>query len=101
MQQFPKRPPQTYDITLALGEDNIYSKTPVGSDVGSMSTTQLTERQKEIVRLIRNNDHISATDMSVVLSVVKRTIERELAKLQEMGVITHEGNTSAGRWVVL
>lgn len=34
------------------------------------------------------------------MSVVKRTIERELAKMQAMGIIAHEGNTSAGRWVV-
>lgn len=72
----------------------------VGSDVTSMSPVQLTERQKEIVRLIQTNDRISANDMSVVLSVVKRTVERELAKMQEMGIIAHEGNTSAGRWVV-
>lgn len=73
----------------------------VGSDVGSRSPVQLTERQKEIVRLIRNNDQISVADMSVVMSVVKRTLERELAKMQTMGIIAHEGNTSAGRWVVL
>ena len=34
------------------------------------------------------------------MSVVKRTIERELAKMQAMGIIANEGNTSAGRWVV-
>ena len=72
----------------------------VGSDVTSMSPVQLTERQKEIVRLIQTNDRISTNDMLIVLSVVKRTIERELAKMQEMGIIAHEGNTSAGRWVV-
>lgn len=71
---------------------------PVVSPV--VSPVQLTERQKEIVRLIRNNNQISVADMSVVLSVVKRTIERELAKMQAMGIIAHEGNTSAGRWVV-
>ena len=51
--------------------------------------------------MIQSNDRISAAEMSPVLSVVTRTVQRELAKLQEMGVITYEGNTSAGRWVVL
>ena len=37
--------------------------------------------------------------MSLVLSVDSRTIQRDLAALQKMGVIVHEGNTSAGRWV--
>ncbi|MCQ2332831.1 MAG: HTH domain-containing protein [Paludibacteraceae bacterium] len=73
----------------------------VGSGVGSMSPAQLTDRQLKILNMIKKNSQVSATEMSVVLSVVKRTIERELARMQEMGVITHEGNTSAGKWVVL
>ena len=39
--------------------------------------------------------------MSVVLSVVHRTVQRDLATLQKMGVLLREGNTSAGRWVVI
>ena len=38
---------------------------------------------------------------SVVLSVVPRTICRDLAALQKKGVLVREGNTSAGRWVLL
>ena len=39
--------------------------------------------------------------MSVVLSVVKRTIERNLAAMQKKGVLIREGNTSADHWIVL
>jgi len=39
--------------------------------------------------------------MSVVLSVVKRTVERDLADMQKKGVLVREGNTSAGRWIIL
>ncbi len=73
----------------------------VGSDVGSLSVVQLTERQKEIIRLIKENPIMSSQQMSVVLSVVKRTIERDLADLQKKGVLSREGKTSAGRWVLL
>ena len=72
-----------------------------GSDVGSLSVVQLTERQKEIIKLIKENPLISSQQMSVVLSVVKRTIERDLADLQKKGILIREGNTSAGRWVLL
>jgi predicted HTH transcriptional regulator len=72
-----------------------------GSDVGSLSVVQLTERQKEIIKLIKENPLISSQQMSVVLSVVKRTIERDLADLQKKGILSREGNTSAGRWVLL
>ena len=51
--------------------------------------------------MIKNDSFISAQQMSEVLSVVHRTIQRDFAALQKMGVLLREGNTSAGRWVLL
>lgn len=69
----------------------------VTSSVGSMSVVQLTDRQKKIREMILNDSFISAQQMSVV----KRTIERDLADMQKKGVLIREGNTSAGHWVVI
>lgn len=68
----------------------------VSNDV-SLSQVQLTDRQTEIINLIRENPFVSAQEMSVV----KRTIERDLAAMQKMGVLIREGNTSAGHWVII
>ncbi len=77
----------------------------VGSDVTnsvtSLSPVKLTERQQDMLELIRKNPFISAQQMSVVLSVVKRTIERDLADLQKKGILIREGNTSAGHWEII
>lgn len=73
----------------------------VASNVVSVSQVQLTERQQEIYKLIKANSFISSKQMSVVLSVVHRTIQRDLAALQKAGIIIREGNTSAGHWVLL
>ena len=73
----------------------------VGSDVGSLSVVQLSERQRKIVKLIEDNPLVSSLQMSIVLSVVKRTIERDIADLQKKGVLRREGNTNAGRWVLI
>ena len=73
----------------------------VVSSVVSVSQFQLTERQREIYKLIKANSFISSKQMSVVLSVVHRTIQRDLAALQKAGIIIREGNTSAGHWVLL
>lgn len=44
----------------------------------------------------------SSDDSNVVsLSVVHRTVQRDLAAMQKKGVLIREGNTSAGHWVVL
>ena len=73
----------------------------VGSNVGSLSEVKLTDRQKDICKLLLVNPKVSAKAMSEVLSVVQRTIERELSSMQKNGFIRHEGNTSAGRWIIL
>ena len=35
------------------------------------------------------------------MSLVERTIKRDLAAMQKMGVLLREGNTSAGHWVII
>ena len=84
---------------LAIRQGNNVGSLSV--NVGSLSVAQPTERQQKIIDLIRINPQVSAAQMSVVLSVVKRTIERELSAMQKLGFIVREGNTSAGRWIVL
>lgn len=64
----------------------------VSSNVGSLSVAQLTERQKKIREIILKDSYISTQQMSVVLSVVKRTVERDLADLQKKGVLIREGD---------
>ena len=73
----------------------------VGNDVGNMSDVQLTDRQKKICKLIKEYPQISAKGLSEVLSVVSRTIERDLSELQKDGIIIREGSKTADHWVLL
>ena len=73
----------------------------VTSDVTSVSPVKLSERKREIIRLINENERISAAEMSRVLSVVVRTIRRDLNEMQEQRIIKRDGNTSAGKWIIL
>ena len=57
-----------------------------------MSVVQLTDRQKKICELIKGNSFISSRQMSIVLSVVKRTIERDLAAMQKKGILIRKVN---------
>lgn len=72
-----------------------------GGSGGSLAAVQLSERQKRICETIKSNSKVTVEQMSVALSVAKRTLERELAALQKMGVLAREGNTSAGHWVII
>lgn len=53
----------------------------VVSDVVSLSVVKLSERQMKRCELIMDNPFISAQQLSVVLSVVHRTVQRDLAAM--------------------
>ena len=68
-------------------------------NVGNMSVTKLSERQRNICKLIISNPHLTVQEMSVTLSVTKRTIERDLAAMPD--IVKHEGKDNNGKWVLL
>lgn len=71
------------------------------SNVTSVSPVELTDRQKKICNMIKDNPRISVKEMSLVLSLTDRTIKRDIATMQKMGILVREGNTSAGHWVII
>jgi ATP-dependent DNA helicase RecG len=73
----------------------------VGDNVGDMSEMQLTERQTKILQLIANSPTMSGSKMSEMLSVNRRTVERELSELKKRGLLKREGNTKEGVWRVI
>ena len=78
------------------------SDTPnVGDNVGDVSETKLTERQQKILNLIKESPTITGKQMSEILSVSQRTIERDLSTLQKKGVLKREGKDNDGVWILL
>ena len=72
----------------------------VGQNVGDMSVVELSERQKTILKIVEANPYITAMQMSVKMSVVKRTIERDLSTLKKHGLLVREGGSKNGRWII-
>lgn len=70
------------------------------TNVGDMSETKVTERQYKILNVIKEIPTISGRQMSEMLSVSQRTIERDLSVLQKKGVLKHEGKDNGGMWVL-
>ena len=78
------------------------SDTPnVGDHDGDMTETKLTERQQKILNLIKESSTITGKQMSEILSVSQRTIERDLSVLQKSGILKHEGKDNDGKWLVI
>ena len=74
--------------------------TDVGDNVGDVSETKLTERQQKIINLIKGAPTITGKQMSEMLSVSQRTIERDLSNLKELGVLKREGKDNDGKWYI-
>ena len=71
----------------------VSSDTP---NVGDMTETKLTERQQKILNLIKESPTITGKQMSQILSVSQRTIERDLSALQKNGVLKRKGKDNGG-----
>ena len=87
------------DVIAERGNNNVGVN--VGVNVENLSETNLTDRQRIIISIIKSNPSITAKQMSVTLSVALRTIERDLSVMQKAHVIRHEGSDKSGVWVVL
>lgn len=66
---------------------------------------ELSERQIVILEMIVRDPSLSANAMSEKMSEkntsVERTIERDLAKLKKLGILTRKGGRKNGEWVIV
>ena len=78
----------------------------VNNESGGVNTNatllqHLTIRQNRIKELIKLKPTVTVQQMVTILSIPKRTLERDLSLLQKSEVIRHEGSDKSGIWVVL
>ena len=90
---------KTVDEVIAERDGNVGNMSV--TNVGNVSVRKLSDRQRNIISMIEENPFVTAKEMSVTMSVTKRTIERNLSVLQKAGIIRHEGRVNAGVWVIL
>ena len=62
---------------------------------------ETSERQKVILKLIKEDPFITRECMTQKISVSEATIKRELADLQKKGILTRNGGRKDGRWVII
>ena len=74
------------------------------NDVQKDVLKELSEKQKVIIEMIIADPFLSAKAISEKMSekvgVNERTIERDIAKLKKLGVLTREGGRKEGKWVI-
>lgn len=74
-------------------------------NVGKEKTLELSERQQNIVSVIKLHPEITIPELAQKMSgkkaVTTRTIERDIAALQAKGILKREGGRKSGKWVVV
>ncbi|MDR2499119.1 MAG: Fic family protein [Tannerellaceae bacterium] len=71
----------------------------VGESVGE-SVGEVSERQKRILDIIAANNSISAQQLSAILKTTARTVEREIKKMREKGILERIGGDRGGHWKI-
>ena len=97
---------KTIEDIIASREENGGLNTESGSLNGGLNKNNCHEviinsRQKRIISLIKLKSTIIVEQMTSILSISKRSLERDLSMLQKEGIIRHEGSRKSGTWVVL
>lgn len=78
--------------------------TPEFQEVKIKSKVQLdlSERQREVYRLIESSKKVEMKDLLMrVKGVTERTLRRDLLKLQELGLIKKKGNTKSSSYELI
>ena len=79
--------------------DNVVDKT--SNVVADNQAMDAQGRRKRLMELVSANASISIAELALIMSVTKRTVDRDFAWLKERGYISREGNSKKGYWKVL
>ena len=65
------------------------------------SSLQVSERQKEIMLMIADDDTLTSQKISQKTGVSQRTVLNDLKVLQTLGLLAREDGRKEGHWVIL
>jgi len=86
-------------VTLYFNSDVVVNATDdVVENVASNVVENLNDRQKRIIKLLRQEPTLSASQLAQQVSSTLRTVQRDLARLRYLGIISRNGSDKGGYW---
>jgi len=76
-------------------------KDNVTKDVTKDVTKELSERQHEIMKMLKEEPTLKTEELAERFSVTRRTIIRDLDALQKKGILRREGGRTFGHWIII
>ncbi|MDR0745027.1 MAG: putative DNA binding domain-containing protein [Mediterranea sp.] len=83
-----------------VGDESEKCRRSIGEVSEKNVGEKLTNRQKEILKHIEQNNVISAKEISTLLQIADRTVEREIQKLKKTGILERIGGNRGGYWKI-
>ena len=82
---------RTNKVEVAREVENFAQSSEIGSEIGS----------EKICSTIKNHPKISARELSIILGISSRAVEKRLAQLKKTGAIKRIGSAKGGHWEVV
>ena len=89
------------EVAIRSERDYVLVTLYLKSDVVENVVENLTERQKIIISIIKDNNSISAAQISTRLSAMIRTVQRDLTKLKSLNILRRVGPDKGGYWEII
>lgn len=77
---------------------NVFNKTSLSSQE---IREQFRENALKIILLIKEDEKITAAELAQKIDISSRAVQKNIAKMQENGVLHREGSRKTGKWEVL
>ena len=74
--------------------------TKFGEEFGIKFGIKFGINEKRLLLMLHDNPSLTATDMADRLGISQRAVEKQMKKLKDMGVISHQGSRKNGLWVI-
>ena len=88
-------------VTLYFNSDVVENiADDVVENVVSNVVENLNDRQKRIIKLLRQEPTLSASQLAQQVSSTLRTVQRDLARLRYLGIISRTGSDKKGFWTI-
>lgn len=90
---------------VSINDKNVTRNVTVNSENISVNnkniTVKLTQTQKDILNLIKENPHITQNEIASKLNIARETVNRNMKKLQQEKIIQRLGADKNGSWKIL
>ena len=93
--------PAQLAVALGEGKGGDMGGDKVGDKVGGDAGERLTDNQRRILMLLKQNSHLSARELAEQVGMSARKVEANLAKLKVLGYLRRIGSAKGGHWEVL